>query len=359
MIYRMADDREKILLEIDAEDNASRRIDQVTKSVENLGKSGDGLSSASSGISGFVGGIEKGISRVNNVTRQYNNAMRGLNTAVINIVKDMGSAVYDFTTDSIDNFTKFSEQHAKTLGAMAADYDNTAESQRKFFEDSQKLKEQAFNYGTYGVNGQGALMSVTDVSSTQKELIKAGVSPDDLSAPNSTTVKDILTFAQANNMDTEQSVQTAVTLGNQFDIDYSDWGLMLDKISHTADMSTVDVSDITQSLKWASGISSGLNRSFEETLGMITVLGDFGLKGSQAGTGIQALLTRLLTGDTTVITQAQAEVAPGNALEKFYEFEKLAKPDGNLLPMSDVIDEMNTTMEDMTDEEQAWFAKKL
>lgn len=359
MIYQMADDREKILLEIDAEDNASRRIDQVTKSVENLGKSGGGLSSASSGISGFVSSIEKGISRVNNTTRQYNNAMRGLNTAVINVVKDMGSAVYDFTTDSIDNFTKFSEQHAKTLGAMAADYDNTAESQRKFFEDSQKLKEQAFNYGTYGVNGQGALMSITDVSSAQEELIKAGVSADDLAAPDSTIVKDILTFAQANDMDTEQSVQTAVTLGNQFDIDYSDWGLMLDKISHTADMSIVDVSDITQSLKWASGISSGLNRSFEETLGMITVLGDFGLKGSQAGTGIQALLTRLLTGDTTVITQAQAEVAPGNALEKFYEFEKLAKPDGNLLPMSDVIDEMNTTMEDMTDEEQAWFAKKL
>lgn len=359
MIYRMADDREKILLEIDAEDNASRRIDQVTRSVENLGKSGGGLGSASSGISNFVGNIERGISRVNNVTRQYNNAMRGLNTAVINIVKDMGSAVYDFTTDSIDNFTKFSEQHAKTLGAMAADYDNTAESQRKFFEDSQKLKEQAFNYGTYGVNGQGALMSIPDVSSTQEELIKAGVSADDLTAPNNTIVKDILTFAQANDMDTEQSVQTAVTLGNQFDIDYSDWGLMLDKISHAADMSIVDVSDITQSLKWASGISSGLNRSFEETLGMVTVLGDFGLKGSQAGTGIQALLTRLLTGDTTVITQAQAEVAPGNALEKFYEFEKLAKPDGNLLPMSDVIDEMNTTMEDMTDEEQAWFAKKL
>jgi len=355
----MADDREKILLEIDAEDNASRRIDQVTKSVENLGKSGGGLSSASSGISGFVSSIEKGISRVNNTTRQYNNAMRGLNTAVINVVKDMGSAVYDFTTDSIDNFTKFSEQHAKTLGAMAADYDNTAESQRKFFEDSQKLKEQAFNYGTYGVNGQGALMSITDVSSAQEELIKAGVSADDLAAPDSTIVKDILTFAQANDMDTEQSVQTAVTLGNQFDIDYSDWGLMLDKISHAADMSIVDVSDITQSLKWASGISSGLDRSFEETLGMITALGDFGLKGSQAGTGIQALLTRLLTGDTTVITQAQAEVAPGNALEKFYEFEKLAKPDGNLLPMNDVIDEMNTIMEDMTDEEQAWFAKKL
>lgn len=359
MIYRMADDREKILLEIDAEDNASRRIDQVTKSVENLGKSGGELGSASSGISNFVDNIERGISRVNNVTRRYNNAMRGLNTAVINIVKDMGSAVYDFTTDSIDNFTRFSEQHAKTLGAMAADYDNTAESQRRFFEDSQKLKEQAFNYGTYGVNGQGALMSITDVSSAQESLIKAGVSAEDLASPDSTIVKDILTFAQANDMDIEQSVQTAVSLGNQFDIDYSDWGLMLDKISHAADMSIVDVSDITQSLKWASGISSGLNRSFEETLGMITVLGDFGLKGSQAGTGIQALLTRLLTGDTTVITQAQAEVAPGNALEKFYEFEQLAKPDGNLLPMSDVIDEMNAIMEDMTDEEQAWFAKKL
>lgn len=353
----MADDN-KIVITIEADDNASQKIDQISRSLRNLDKdSQTGTSSATGNLSSFISKLEDGIGKVNSATRHYNSVMSGFNRTVTRLVSEAGSAVYDFTTQSIDNFTEFSRQHAAVLGAMAADYDNTAESQRKFFEDSQKLKEQAMQIGTYGATGQGSLITTTEVSGAQEALIKAGISTDQIL--NTSVLNDVLTFAQANNLSTDSAVETAVTLGNQFNIPIEEWGSMLDKISHTADMSVVDVSDITQSLKWASGISAGLDRPLEEVLGMITILGDFGLKGSQAGTGIQSLLTRLLTGDTTVITDAQAEVAPGNALEKFYEFEKIAKPDGNLLPMSDVIEELNATMEGMTDEEQAWFAKKL
>lgn len=353
-------DEEKIILTLEAEDEASKKVDNLSKSIQNMEKTASGMGSGvSGGVSSIVSSLESGISRINNVTRHYNLAMSGFNRMVTNGIQEMGSAVYDFTSDSINNFTKFSEQHAKTLGAMAADYDNTASSQAKFFEDAQKLKEQALQIGTYGVNGTGALMDTTEVSQAQTELIKAGVSATEIVDPSSNITRDVLEFAQANDLSTDQAVEFAVTLGNQFGIDKKDWGLMLDKVSHTADMSIIDVADIVQSMKYAGGITSGLDRSLEETLGMISILGDFGLKGSQGGAGIQALMTRLLTGDTTVITQAQAEVAPGNALEKFYEFEKIAKPDGNLLPMADVIEEMDAIMADMTDEEQAWFAKKL
>lgn len=353
-------DEEKIILTLEADDEASGKIDKITGSIRNLEREANGVGNGlSGGISGVVKNIDSVIDRVNKVTRHYNMAMQGFNRSVIRGVKEMGSAVYDFTTESINNFTQFSEQHAKTLGAMAADYDNTRESQQKFFEDAQKLKDQALMIGTYGVNGNGALMNVQQVSQAQTELIKAGVSAQEIVSPNSNITSDVLKFAQANDLSTDQAVEFAVTLGNQFGVDKKDWGLMLDKVSHTADMSIIDVADIVQSMKYAGGITSGIDRSLEEILGMVSILGDFGLKGSQGGSGIQALLTRLLTGDTTVITQAQAEVAPGNALEKFYEFEKIAKPDGNLLPMADVIDEMDNIMSDMTDEEQAWFAKKL
>ena len=353
-------DEEKIVLTLEANDEASAKLRNIARALENLDKESNNVgNNSASGVSKFVSSLESGISKVNNVTRHYNNAMSGLNRTVINSVRTMGSAIYDFTSESIDNFTKFSEQHARTLGAMAADYDNTARSQAKFFEDAQKLKDQAIQLGTYGINGTGSLMSITGVSQAQTELIKAGVSAKDITSTGSTITKDVLEFAQANELDNATAVEFAVTLGNQFGVDKKDWGSMLDKISHTADMSIIDVKDIVSAMKYAGGITSGLDRDLEETLGMISILGDFGLKGSQGGSGIQALMTRLLTGDTTVITDAQKEVAPGNALEKFYEFEKLAKPDGNLLPMADVIDQMDSIMAEMTDEEQAWFAKKL
>lgn len=357
----MAEDGGDIIVRLDAEDNASQKIDNVTKSMINLDRQSRNMNSSGNdgGIYNLASKIEHGVTKINNVTRRYNATMSGFNRTVIRGIREMGSAVYDFTTDAINNFTKFSEQHAKTLGAMANDYDNTKESQAKFFADAQKLKDQAIQLGTYGVNGSGSMMDIQQVSQAQTELVKAGVSASEIADPKSNITSDVLKFAQANELDTETAVEFAVTLGNQFGVDKKDWGTMLDKVSHTADMSVIDVKDVITSMKWASGISAGLDRDYEEILGMISVLGDFGLKGSQGGTGIQALLTRLLTGDTTVITAAQAEVAPGNALEKFYEFEKKAKPDGNLLPMSQVIDELDKTMADMTDEEQAWFAKKL
>ena len=360
-------DEEKIILSIEAEDNATSKLKNITKTLKDVEKesenSTNGMASRfknmANSMKDVAPKIEDGIRRINNVTRHYNVSMSGLNRSIIRNVKEMGSAMYDFTSGAIDNFTQLSEQHAKTLGAMAADYDKTAESQARFFEDAQKLKEQALQIGMYGVNGNGSLMDATGVSEVQTELIKAGVPASTIADPNSNVTRDILEFAQGNDIDTSSAVEFAVTLGSQFGVKQEDWGSMLDKVSHTADMSVIDVKDIVQSMKYAGGITSGLDRSLEETLGMISIMGNFGLKGTQSGSGIQALLTRLLTGDTTVITDAQAKVAPPKALEKFYEFEKKAKPNGKLLPMSDVIDELDKTMSDMNDEEQAWFAKKL
>lgn len=342
-------DTEKIKIVVEAEDHASE----------------------------ILGRIKGGLSGLNSALRQYNSMMSSFNHAMINGVKEMGSAIYDFTSDSIDNFSELSEQHAKTLGAMANDYDKTIESQQKFIENSEKLKQQAIDLAKYGINGQGSLASSVEISALQTELVKAGISADTML--NTKVVSDVLQFAQANQLDTASAVEFAVSLGSQFKVAPEDWGSMLDKVSHTADMSIVDVKDIVQSMKYAGGISSGLDRPLEETLGMISVLGNFGLRGSQAGSGIQALFTRLLTGDTTVISEAAAEVAPANALKAFYDFSNFAKSSGSgityddilnetfteeditgqLRPMTEVIDTMESVMAELTDEEQAWFAKKL
>ena len=373
-------DEEKIILKLEADDEASEKVKNLSKNLQDLYENAGGVGgSSTSGISNFVSSLEIGIDKINKLSRHYNRVMNGFNRMVINGVQETGSAVYDFTIGAIDNFTEFSEQHAKTLGAMAANYDNTPESQKKFFEDAQKLKEQAMQIGTYGINGTGSLMSVSEVSQAQTELIKAGVSVSDIVDPNKNITKDVLTFAQANDLSTEQAVEFAVSLGNQFNIPQEQWGDMLDKVSHAADMSVIDVADIVQSMKYAGGITSGLDRDLEETLGMVSILGNFGLKGSQGGSGIQALLTRLLTGDTTVITEAQAEVAPPDALKAFYDFSNYAKSGGseityddilnetftenditgNLRPMTEVIDTLDEVMAGLDDEEQAWFAKKL
>lgn len=346
---------EKINISVEAKNNTDALSD-VTKKLKSL---------------------QYGIGSINSGIRQYNTLMSSYNRAVINLFEDMGAAIYDFTTEAIEEFTEFSEQHAKTLGAMANGYDKTLESQEKFIANSEKMKQQAKDLAMYGINGNGSLSNATEISLLQTELVKSGISDDDI--VNTDVTKTVLQFAQANELNTEKAVEFAVALGSQFNIPVQEWGGMLDKVSHTADLSIIDVKDIVASMKYAGGVTSGLDRPIEEVLGTISALGNFGIFGSQAGTGIQSLYTRLLTGDTTVVTEAQKAVAPPRALEAFYDFSNYSKSSGsdityedivnetftdaditgNLRPIDEVIDQLDLVMSELNDEEQAWFAKKF
>lgn len=382
----MADER--VLIEIEAEDNASSKIDKVSSSIQNLGTSTNNLGRGT-GVSGFLESWEQGLHKFNSTMRQYNATMSGINNFTKRMLKDAGAAVWDFTTDSVEAYAEFTEQHAKVLGVMAnqSEYkityddnlDEVSAKQQRFLEDANKLKSQSIQLGTYGIDSQGSLMDISSVSAIQEELLKSGVSSQDILSTD--IVQQLMKFSIGNDLSTTESVEFAVALGNQFGIKPQDWGDMLDKVAHTADVSVIDVADVVQSMKYAGGITAGLGRPLEETLAEIAILGNFGLKGSQGGTGIQALLTRLLTQDTTVITDAQKEVAPERALKAFYDFSTYAKSDGsgltydqianansyeelgqlsgNLRPMTEIIDQMDEVMSELNDEEQAWFAKKF
>ena len=382
----MADER--VLIEIEAEDNASSKIDKVSSSIQNLGTSTNNLGRGT-GVSGFLQSWETGLHKFNSTMRQYNATMSGINNFTKRMLKDAGAAVWDFTTDSVEAYAEFTEQHAKVLGVMAnqSEYkityddnlDEVSAKQQRFLEDANKLKSQSIQLGTYGIDSQGSLMDISSVSAIQEELLKSGVSSKDILSTD--IVQQLMKFSVGNDLSTTESVDFAVALGSQFGIKPQDWGDMLDKVAHTADVSVIDVADVVQSMKYAGGITAGTNRPLEETLAEIAILGNFGLKGSQGGTGIQALLTRLLTQDTTVITDAQKEVAPERALKAFYDFSTYAKSDGsgltydqianatsyeelgklsgNLRPMTEIIDQMDEVMSELNDEEQAWFAKKF
>lgn len=383
----MADDR--ILIEIDANDQASEKIRAVSRALNDLDRNTSGIS-RNNGAQDFFRSTYNSAYRVNSAMRNFQTAISGVTRTTQRLLREAGAAIWDFTSDSIRAFDEFSEAHAKMLGVIGANkdyYDSNGNFlQQKYQDDAQKLKQQAIQIGSYGTDGRGSLETPTDVAELQLTLSRAGISAETMLDPNSNIMDSLIKFAKGNDVEMESAVQFAVSLGNQFGYKPEQWGEMLDKVAHTADLAPIDVKDIVESMKYAGGITSGLGRDMEETLAMVATLGNFGLRGSQAGSGIQALMTRLLTQDTTVITDAQAEVAPPKALQAFYDFSKYAKSDGlagvtyddfknivanggtyedlgelsgNLRPMDEVIDQLDEAMSDLNDEEQAWFAKKF
>lgn len=387
----MADER----IEVDVVVNAENvdQLNSVVNGLNSLNTSassvGSSLSNGTNSIRNFVNGfvnISRGVLSVNNSINQVSRRMRvglsGIHNMWVSGLRTTVREVKNLTKEAIENYTELTKQHAKTTGVIAnsGSYNlNTNKGMARFQRDSESLKQQSINMARTGSTGRGSLYTATQISEAQTELVKAGIPVKAIL--NDGVLQEILTFAQANDIKTANAVQFATALGSQFKVDYKDWGDMLDKVSHTADLSPIGVSDVVQSMKYAGGIASGLDRSMSEVLGQVAMMGDFGLRASQAGSAIQALYSRILTGDTTVITEAQAEVAPPNALKAFYDFSKFAKSDGsgltyeqiqnadtyeklgeisgNLRPMDEIVDQLDEVISTMNDEEQAWFIKKF
>lgn len=342
----MADDR-KISIEIEAKDYAS----SVFRSV-------------SSGVSTFAINANNGIIRANNALRQYNNTMRGFNTTVQTVLVDAGKAIYNFTTDAIKQFAALEQQHARTMGAMSSDYDfnfngkNTAQQQanmQKFYADSDSLKKQAYKLGIGGPDGNGSLYEPAEISAAQTALVKAGISPKDIISTNA--INDVIKFAGGNELGIDKAVEFAVQLGTQFKIDPSGWGDMLDQVTYAANASVIDVEDVMESMKYAGNMAAGYDQPLSDVLAALAVMGNAGLKGGQAGTGIQALFARGMV--PTGLSKLAP--APDKEVEKIYKdfSSKVVDKNGMFMGLENYTDELATTMEGLTDVQKSWFVRKM
>lgn len=316
------------------------------------------------GISGFASATYSGIEKANQALRRYNNSMRGFNSMMTNALRTAGRAVYDFTTDSIRQFAELERQHAKTMGVLSASYDfnwngnNTPEQQanmQQFYRDSDALKEQALKMGSTGPTGKGSLYSPDEISAAQLSLARAGITSDQML--NTDIVDTIIKFAGGNDISADSAVAFGVQLGAQFHKKPEEWGKMFDQVTNAANMAPIDVSDVMSSLKYAGNMAAGYDVPLSDVLSAIVIMGNSGLKGSQAGSGISAIFSRGMS--PTGITSASK--APTENVENVYnDFKsKVTDENGMFLGLGNFTDELQVAMDGLTDVELAWFNKKM
>lgn len=316
------------------------------------------------GVSGFASATYNGIEKANRSLRSYNNAMRGFNSVMVGALKTAGRAVYDFTTDSIRQFAELEKQHAKTMGVLSAGYDfnwngnNTPEQQanmQQFYRDSAALKEQAYKMGSIGPTGKGSLYSPDEISAAQLSLARAGITSDQML--NTDLVDTVIKFAGGNDISVDSAVAFGVQLGAQFHKKPEEWGEMFDQVTNAANMAPIDVGDVMSSLKYAGNMAAGYDVPLSDVLSAIVIMGNSGLKGSQAGSGISAIFSRGMS--PTGITSASK--APTAHVEDVYnDFKsKVTDDDGMFLGLGNFTDELQVAMDGLTDVELAWFNKKM
>ncbi|MCK9251050.1 MAG: phage tail tape measure protein [Solirubrobacteraceae bacterium] len=134
-----------------------------------------------------------------------------------------------------------------------------------------------------------------------------------------------LAAASATELGVAADIQTATLKAFNLEVEQS--GHVADVLTMAANKSAVDVADLGESLKYVAPTAQAAGQSFEDVSAALAIMGDSGIKGSQAGTTLNAFMTRILN---------PSKKATGALRELGLSAQDLQGPNG-LLPLPEIL----------------------
>lgn len=138
--------------------------------------------------------------------------------------------------------------------------------------------------------GRTTSWSASEAAEAQFEFAKAGFSTNEIIAATS----GILDTATASQMGLAEATELTAGALRMFGLDASKSTQVGDMLTITASSTTTDVQDLAEALKYSGNGARQFGLNLQQTLGILGKLGDKMLKGSEAGTGLQAVFASLL-----------------------------------------------------------------
>ncbi len=193
--------------------------------------------------------------------------------------------------------------------------------------------------------GASTSYTSTEVAQGQEFMARAGYSPEAIRA----SMKDVLDLATANRIEVSVAADIASNISGAFQIDAEATGSMQrvsDVLTATTTRANVDMAMLGETMKYL-GQASDLNMSLEQAAAMAGLLGNIGIQGSQAGTTMRAMLTRL--------------AAPvGKAKDAIQELGiSVADSQGNLRSIPDILSDINRATKGMGNVAKTSYLKDI
>ena len=176
----------------------------------------------------------------------------------------------------------------------------------------------------------GATTSFTavEVANLMTELGRAGFKPDEI---NNMTAA-VLDLSRATGTNATRSAGIMAATLRQFELGADDAAHAADILTYAANNTFNTVDSLGESLKYAGPVAKSLGMSLEDTTAILGALGNVGIQGSEAGTALRRL-----------------SVISAGAGGKLQELFGVSNTDaaGNLKPLVQILDEINTATMDM------------
>lgn len=194
----------------------------------------------------------------------------------------------------------------------------------------EKLRNQAISEG-----GRSAF-SALEAAQAQYELGAAGLSVQQVYD----SLAGTLDLAAAGQIDVARAAEIAGGVMNGFGLQADQMQRLGDVMVATSNKTAVGVEDIGEAMKVAAPIAKLYGATIEQTNAMIGILGNNQIKGSDAGTGIKAIMSRLAT-------QPKAAAKALDAIN----FNPVNK-DGTMKDIDEVFNEIRIRTKDLSTDEQ-------
>ena len=192
--------------------------------------------------------------------------------------------------------------------------------------------------------GKDTVFSANEAAQGINELAKAGVSVADILGGG---ISGTLALAAAGELEVAAAAEIASNAMNIFGLTGKDVGMVADTLAAAANASSLEVSDLAYSMKYAGPVAQSLGIPFQQLVAILAELGNQGIRGEQAGAGLASML--------------QALTAPTDAATRQLEQYGIAIYDAesNMRSMPDILGDMNAALNDLDDESRMTFVQAV
>lgn len=199
--------------------------------------------------------------------------------------------------------------------------------------------------------GKTTSFSAGEAAEAIEELVKAGLPLADVLAGAADAA---VALAAAGGVSMPEAAEQISNAMNQFGIAAKDVGGVADIIAGAANASAISVGDFGQSLKQVGAVANLTGVSFEDTATAIALLGQAGIKGSDAGTSLKTMLSNLQpTTDKQTALFKKLGLITADGANQFFTAE------GKLKSLAEVSQIMQNSLKGQTDQQKALALETL
>lgn len=184
--------------------------------------------------------------------------------------------------------------------------------------------------------GAKTSFSATEAAEGMENLASAGFTTNEIMQ----AMPGLLDLAASSGADLATASEIAASAVRGFGLEASDTAHVADVFAEAAARTNAQTEDMGEAMKYIAPVAKAMGQSLEMTAAAVGIMSDAGIKGSQAGTSLRGALSRLAKP-----TEAMTKTMEKLGLE-FYDAQ------GNMLPLDDIIGELESSMAGLTQEQR-------